>query len=150
LIDPGPGAPIPPLGLLTGTQILKEVEAGGSAFRPLQNSVQGCPGEEGPVFHGTDGSMSMMDGRICGVLVVTGDLRMGGDARFQGLALVGGDLILEDRSVLEGLARVGGSLRLNEMAVFRVRSCPVLWALEGLPALQRPRLIPDGAKVNGF
>lgn len=148
--DSGPGASVPSLGLLSGPQLLEAAGTAGSGLHLLQDSIRGCPGEEGPVFEGTDGSMSFDDGRICGLLVVAGDLRLGGDARFQGLALVGGDLILEGGSVFEGMVRVRKAIRLTDGAVLRPRSCPVLWALEGLPTLQRPLLLPDGAKLTGF
>jgi hypothetical protein len=94
--------------------------------------------------------MTFDEGRVCGLLVVAGDLRLGGNARFQGLALVGGELLLEGSSVLEGMVRVGKGIRLREGAVLRPRSCPVLWALEGLPDLQRPLIIQEGATLTGF
>jgi hypothetical protein len=148
--DSGPGASVPSLGLLSGSRLLEAAETGGSGLQLLQDSIRGCPGEGGPVFDGTDGSMSFDDGRICGLLVVAGDLRLGGAARFQGLALVGGSLILEGGSVLEGMVRVREDIRLTDRAVLRPRACPVLWTLEGLPELQQPLLLPDGAKITGF
>lgn len=150
LDDSGPGASLPSLGLLTGSHLLEELRGGVPTPQPLQDSTRGCPGEEGPVFDGTDGSMSFDEGRICGLLVVAGDLRLGGDVRFQGLALVGGDLILEGNSLLEGMVRVRKDIRLTEGAVLRPRSCPVLWALEGLPDLQRPLILHEGATLTGF
>ena len=147
--DPGPGAFIPSLGLLSGSHLLEVLGLGGSGPHLFQDSVRGCPGEGGPVLEVTDGSMRIQGGRVCGLLVVAGDLELGGGTRFQGLALVGGNLILEGGAVLEGMARVRKGIRLGEGAVFRPRSCPVLWALEGLPILRRPLLLDQG-RLTGF
>ncbi|MCJ7629452.1 MAG: hypothetical protein MUO50_13820 [Longimicrobiales bacterium] len=148
--DSGAGASIPPLGLLSGSQLLEELGTGASGPHLPHESVRGCPGEDGPVMEGTEGSLSLDGGRTCGLLVVAGDLRLRGDASFQGLALVGGELILEGGSVLEGMVRVRKGIRLRETAVLRPRACPVLWALEGLPDLQRPRLLPGARTLTGF
>lgn len=147
------GDSIPPLGLLSGTELLERAAdaiPSGVGFMP-GDSVRGCPERsEPPVFQGTSGSLHLDGGRLCGILVALGDLRLTGEARVQGLVLVGGDLIMEDGAVLEGMARVRGVLRLGGSALFRSSACPVLWALENLSVLQEPILLPGGSRINGF
>jgi len=148
--EPSPGS-IPPLGLLGGSRLL---ELAGSEPIPVEgyfpgDSVRGCPGSGAPVFFGFRGSVVLTRGRVCGILVVEGDLRLGGEARFQGLALVGGDLVLEGASVFEGIARIGEEVRIADSGAFLGSGCPVLLALEGIPELQAPFLV-DGTFLNGF
>ncbi len=148
--EPSPGS-IPPLGLLGGSRLL---ELAGSEPLPVAgsfpgDSVQGCPGSGAPVFFGSRGSVELTGGRVCGLLVVEGDLLLGGEARFQGLALVGGNLVLEGAAVIEGMARIGEGVRIADTGAFLGSGCPVLLALEGLPELQAPFLV-DGTFLNGF
>ena len=147
------GDSIPPLGLLSGTELLERAAdaiPSGVGFMP-GDSVRGCPERsEPPAFQGTSGSLHLDGGRLCGILVALGDLRLTGEVRVQGLVLVGGDLIMEDGAVLEGMARVRGVLRLGGSALFRSSACPVLWALENLSVLQEPILLPGGSRINGF
>lgn len=147
------GDSIPHLGLLRGAELLERAGDGGGAGSGslLADSAWGCPQGSGPpAFLGTPNSFYLEQGRICGILVVGGDLRLAGDARVQGLVLVAGDLHLEEGAALEGMARVGGGLRLADSALFRSSACPVLWALEELSVLKEPLLAGDGARINAF
>jgi len=83
----------------------------------------------------------MRDLRICGTLLVEGDLDVRGTGTVQGLALVGGDLTVADQGRFEGMARIGGSVTLEGSAAFLVSACPVLAALSGTPALLHPLLL---------
>ena len=147
--DSGAGASIPPLGLLTGSRLLDLAWSGGSGTHSPQDLDRGCP-MQSPVLEGTGGSRILSGGRVCGLLVVEGDLILRGDARFQGLALVGGDLVLEDGAVLEGMARIRGGLLLKDKGTLISRACPVIWSLKGLPELQQLLAFPDGAKLTAF
>ena len=89
--------------------------------------------------------LTLLAGRICGLLAVGGTLRMEAGAVFQGLALVGGDLHLEAGSRVEGMARIGGSATLSESAILQVQGCPVLRALAAIPALRKPLLLPGSS-----
>jgi hypothetical protein len=147
------GDSIPPLGLLRGPELLDRAgEITGSALpSPPGDSVRGCPDGDGPsVFEGTPGSLNLERGRLCGILVVGGDLRLAGDVRVQGLVLVGGDLHLEEGAVLEGMARVGGGLRLVDSALLRSSACPVLRAMEEPAVLKHPLLLREGSRISGF
>ena len=149
----GEGESIPPLGLLSGQDLLERAGAAvssGSGALPV-DPLRGCPGRgEPPVFEGTRSSLRLDQGRLCGILVVGGDLRLAGDVRIQGLVLVGGDLILEADAVLEGMARVGGVLRVQDSAVLRISACPVLRAMEEVGALADPVPLPGGSRISGF
>ena len=101
------------------------------------------------MFLGTRGSVVLTGGRLCGLLVVEGDLHLGGEARFQGLALVGGNLVLEGTAVFEGMARIGEGVEIADTGAFLGSGCPVLLALEGIPELQAPFLV-DGTLLGGF
>lgn len=147
------GDSIPPLGLLGGPELLRRAEEAGEvgSWFFAGDSVRGCPdGGQPPVFEGTPESLRLEGGRLCGLLVVEGDLRMEGTARFQGLVLVGGELILEGRAVLEGMARVGGGLHILDSARFRSSACPALRAMDELSVLQEPLLLRGGSRINGF
>jgi hypothetical protein len=145
------GDTIPSLGLLWGAEMLARAASATGPGPEPPDSVQGCPDiGEAPVFLGTPGSLHLDRGRLCGLLVVGGDLRLSGQARFQGLALVGGDLTLEEEAVLEGMMRVGSRLLLGGSALFRSAPCPVLRAMEELPVLADPVPVPGGHRIKGF
>jgi hypothetical protein len=145
------GDTVPSLGLLWGAEMLARAALAAGPGPEPPDSVQGCPDVgQAPVLLGTPGSLLLDRGRICGLLVVGGDLRFTAEARFQGLALVGGDLILDGAAALEGMTKVGGSLLLGGAALFRSAPCPVLRALEELPVLAEPVPVPGGHRINGF
>ena len=146
----GPGALIPSLGLLSGPMLLEMAGPMGSGFPSPGSSGGGCPGQGGPLLSGTEGSVIVGEGRVCGVLVVEGDLTLKGDTRFQGLALVGGDLVLEGEATFEGMARIRGGLFLRDPGTLEPRACPVLWSLERVLELRRPLPLPEGGKLTGF
>jgi hypothetical protein len=147
----GEGDTIPSLGLLWGAEMLARAASATGPGPEPPDSTQGCPDVgEAPVFLGTPGSLQLNQGRLCGLLVVGGDLVLSGQARFQGLALVGGDLILEEEGALEGMARVGGRLLLGGSALFRSAPCPVLRAMEGIPVLAEPVPVPGGHRIKGY
>ena len=145
-----PSSSIPSLGLLSGTELLLRAEKGGQDALPAPSpgTIRGCPDTGGPVFEGTPGTFTLSGGRLCGLLVTGGDLRIRGDARFQGLALVGGNLILEDQATFEGFARVRRSLHLRGEGVFSGSACASLRALTGVPALGGPLLIQQGVGID--
>jgi hypothetical protein len=146
-----PGSTIPSLGLLAGPELLLRagtVEQETASAASLDR-IRGCPGTGSPVFEGTPGAFTLARGRLCGLLVTGGDLRIRGDAKFQGLALVGGDLIVEDQATFEGLARVRGSLFLRGESAFRGSACPSLRALAEIPTLRDPLLLQRGLRIDG-
>ncbi len=145
-----PGSSIPSLGLLTGAELLLRAEKRGQEALPASSrgTIRGCPDTGGPVFVGTPGTFTLSGGRLCGLLVTGGDLRISGDAKFQGLALVGGNLILEDQATFEGFARVRKSLHLRGEGVFSGSACASLRALTGVPALGPPLLIQRGVGAD--
>jgi hypothetical protein len=138
--------PIPSLGLLAGDRLLAMADA---LVPPGEEYSLGCPDRTDPALLGSPRSLELSDGRVCGILVVGGDLHLSGRARFQGLVLVGGDLIIDDEAVLEGMARVGGGIRLLGSGAFRGSFCPVFWALEESSELKKPLFI-EGTYLNGF
>jgi len=148
--DAGPGAGIPPLGLLTGSLLMELASPGVLDPPPLTGSTTGCPDAGTPVLLAAEGGLSLGGGRICGIVAVGGDLVLRGDTRLQGLGLVGGDLIMENESALEGFVRVGGDVILADFARLQARACPVLWALDRLSQLRRPILVPGSAPVTGY
>jgi hypothetical protein len=143
--------PIPSLGLLAGDRLLAMAEAlvPTPVYPPGEENALGCPDRGNPALLGSPRSLELSDGRLCGILVVEGDLRLSSRARFQGLVLVSGDLILDDGGVLEGMARVGGGIRLSGSGAFRGSFCPVFWALERSNELRKPLFI-EGTYLNGF
>jgi len=147
----GEGDTIPSLGLLWGEKMLAGAALATGTGPEPPDSVQGCPDVgEAPVFVGTSGPLHLDRGRLCGLLVVGGDLRLSGRARFQGLVLVGGDLILEEEGAVEGMIRVGGRLLMGASALFRSTPCPVFRAMEELPVLWEPVPVPGGHRIKGF
>jgi len=144
------GTSIPTLGLLSGFELLERAGSGGLSAVLPGGPDQGCPSGGQPVFHGEEGSAVLVGGRSCGLLVVEGDLLLEGDARFQGLALVGGKLEVEGEASFEGMVRVRGGVRMGPGAEFQARSCPVLWALQNLPELLEPVMLPHARKLSGY
>jgi hypothetical protein len=149
-VDSGPGAAIPPLGLLTGSLLLSRSGSTPSESGILEIQGGACPEEGRPTFVGTEGSLRIQGGGTCGLLVAGGDLRLGRDARIQGIALVGGDLILEPGARFHGMARIRGGIHLADGAVLGAQACPALWALDHLQELQEPLLLPHASRLNGF
>lgn len=147
--ESGPGASIPPLGLLSGPLLFQASQTSTTAS-PFEGAGTSCPGGDGPVLDGTTGTRTLDQGTVCGLLAVEGDLRLDGSAVVQGLVLVGGDLILEGGALFEGMARIGGDIRLGPEAEMRLRACPALWALDGLPQLQTPQVPISGGTLNGY
>jgi hypothetical protein len=142
---------IPSLGLLRGKEMLERADGSFGPGPEPPDSVRGCPDAGEPSsFLGTPGSLSLDRGRLCGLLLAGGDLRLSGPARVQGLVLVGGDLILEDGAVLEGMARVRGRLRLGDSALFVSSPCATLRTLEELQVLAKPVPVPGGHPIKGF
>ena len=135
--------PPPGLGLLTGRELIRRSKATrGASQRPeTLKYVKGRgsqTGDEPPTFLGANGDLELDGGRVSGLLVTGGNLRLRGDAIFQGLALVGGDLVLEDQARIQGLARVSGGLALRDESAFQASACPVLRVLGEIPALMKP------------
>jgi len=118
------GTSIPTLGLLSGFELLERAGSGGLSAVLPGGPDQGCPSGGQPVLEG--------------------------DARFQGLALVGGKLELEGEASFEGMVRVRGGVRMGPGAEFQARSCPVLWALQNLPELLEPVMLPHARKLSGY
>jgi hypothetical protein len=144
--DPAdPGAALPSIGLWSGQSLLslisEEVETGA---RSVPANSLGCSDSARPVLSGTLGTLSLSSGRFCGLMVVGGDFRLGGDAKFQGLALVGGDMILQEDANFEGMLKVGNRFFQRDRASFRLSFCPVVRALDQIPALMRPILVKPG------
>jgi len=142
-----PGGGIPHLGLLPGPILLSMSEGTHSPGGLLPSSGAGCPTSQGPVFVGSDSDLTLRDSRLCGLLLVGGDLRIEGTGTFQGLALVGGALSLSGVGRLEGMARVGGSVRVSDSAILSISACPVLRALTDTPQIFKPLVLPG---ASGF
>jgi hypothetical protein len=143
----GSGSDLPALGLLSGDEILERAAESGSAS-PLSigsSPNSGCPGSGDPILSGHRGDLDLSGGAFCGLLAVEGDLMVHGDALVQGLILVGGSLELRGAGRVEGLARVSGPVSVDESGIFRILGCPALRALSGIPALQKPILLPRGS-----
>ncbi len=149
LPDAGPGGAIPPLGLLSGSVLLDRGGAG-EETGPSPEAGSGCPGDGGPAFLAVPGSLTLDGGRLCGLLVVGGTLRLTGGHRFQGMALVGEDVILQDGARLEGLGRVGGALQVMDRALVRGSACAAFRALLETAALPAPLPLPSGSRIHPF
>jgi len=148
----GPGSDLPPLGFLPGPELLARAPDSGlllvaGSSRP---PAQGCPGSGGTLFLGSEGELEVRGGRICGLLVVDGDLRILGEGVVQGLILVGGDLQLGGSARLEGLARVRGSVAVEDSAILRILGCPALRALSEPAVLRKPVLLPGASGISLF
>jgi len=143
---------IPPLGLLEGQMLLDMgMETGSPITGALPPPAEsGCPDSEETLLVGSDSDLEIRERRICGLVVVEGDLRIDGSGMVQGVALVGGDLVLGGSGVFEGLARVRGSARVEESAKIRSRACPALRALSRTPALLKPLLLPGASRIPSF
>ena len=143
----GSGSDLPALGLLSGEEILERAAESGTSGTPTSGSFpsSGCPGSGDPILSGHRGDLELSGGAFCGLLAVEGDLTVHGEALVQGLILVGGTLELRGAGRVEGLARVSGSLSVDESGIFRILGCPALRALSGIPALQKPILLPGGS-----
>ncbi len=143
----------PSLGLLSGQELLRRADPWRAQghFGGRGAEERGCPGGEGAaVFEGAQGDVLVEGGRVCGVLVTSGSLRIRGDGVWQGMALVGGDMVLEGAAGFEGLARVGGRLLLRGESTFRGSACAAFWALGGAPALRDPVLLQTGVVLDRF
>jgi len=145
-----PEAAIPPLGLLQGPALLSMSDPTYPSGESLPLSGAGCPTPPDPVFLGSDSHLTLGDSRICGLLVVGGDLRIQGTGIFQGFALVGGDLILSGGGRLEGMARVGGSLLVTDSAILSISACPALRALRETPRIFKPLVLPGASAFPLF
>lgn len=146
------GTEIPPLGLLSGPELLARAEEAG-ALSPGTSSFSagaGCPDSEAPRLAGSSGDLSIRDTGVCGVLVVAGDLLLGGTGTFQGLALVAGDLRLEGGVLFEGMARVGGSVTLEDLAILRISACPAIRALSEAAPLLKPLVLSGASRISLF
>jgi hypothetical protein len=79
-LQEGPGAGIPGIGLLSGSELLARARIFGSL--PPEESgggpVYGCPDGGAPMFMGVESDFVVRDARICGTLVVGGDLVLEG------------------------------------------------------------------------
>ena len=150
---PGEGpSRIPPLGLLSGSELLDRIRENGSLVTrsaPIP-AIRGCPDSEASVFLGSASDLEIRDRRVCGLLVVEGDLQIEGTGTFQGMALVGGNLFLRSSGAFEGLARVRGSVRMEESAKIRISICPALRALSQTPSLLKPLLLPGTSLIPVF
>lgn len=143
---------VPSLGSLSGAEILRRIAGqGGTRNRTsTMDRVRRCPGSSKPmVLWGSSGDLTVREGRICGLVVTAGDLRMEGGAALQGIALVGGDLTLLDQARIEGAAKVGGSISIQKDALFRASACSTLRALAELPTLRTPVHLPIGSSIKG-
>lgn len=80
---------IPGLGLLSGAELLRRSHPfGDEGASHAGGDGAGCPDSgDRPVFLGSSGSLSLSPGRICGLLVTGGDLRIGTGAVFRGWPL---------------------------------------------------------------
>jgi hypothetical protein len=143
---------IPRLGLLSGPELL--ARAGDAGFpspggAPLSPGF-GCPGSDGRRLVKADGDLEIRDARVCGVLVVGGNLYLEGTGSFQGLALVAGDLHLGGGGLLEGMARVGGSVALEDSAILRISGCPAIRALSEASPLLKPLVLVGASRIPLF
>ncbi len=152
-------APGPMLGLLTLGELLERSGAERSSsdgereppYVPSSpDSVTGCPGAGEPAFRGFDGSLTLEGGRVCGLLVVAGDLRLRGNATLQGLALVGGSLAVEESAGVEGMAQVGGDLLISSGGRFAGSLCSSLRALSGIDVLLDPVVLRRGRRLGAY
>lgn len=154
-LDPGPGevgSNIPPLGLLSGQKMMDLAREEGLlvAGRIPPSTLSGCPGSKGPGFLGSESDLDIVGLAACGLLVVAGDVRIGGEGSFQGLALVGGNLSVDSSGRFEGLARVRGTVHLEESAKIRILACPAFRALMQTPSLLKPLVLPGASRIPAF
>lgn len=148
----GGGSSIPGLGLLSASRLLA---LGGEPKLPEVHGGEGlasvgCPGDGRSVMWSTGADLVLDGGRVCGLLVVEGDLRLLGEAVVQGLLLAGGDLVLAEGGRFEGMARVRGSVHLKDSAKLRVLGCPAIRALSETPELLKPLVIPEASRIPLF
>jgi hypothetical protein len=142
------GEGIPSLGLLGGEEILRRAE-GPPPDMPLGVDM-GCPGSCPSVFWGAEGSLTLSGGRICGLLVVEGDLVLDGEGSFHGVVLVGGSLHVRGGWSFLGMGRVRGSVFLSDAASLGVSACAAFRALSAESALRRPFLLSHASNIPVF
>jgi len=143
---------IPPLGLLTGSQLTALADEAGvltSGGAPLMAGA-GCPDSGQPGFMAVGGNLEIRDAGVCGVFVVDGDLLIEGSGSFQGLALVAGNLRLLGEALFEGMARVTGSVTLEDSAILRILACPPARALSEASPLLKPLVLPGASRIPIF
>lgn len=141
------GDRVPSLGFL-GQKELLERGAEPEVQGPPLEGESGCPGDGDPVFWGAGGSLTLSGERLCGLVVVGGDLVLKGGALLQGMALVGGTLRLEGGAIFQGMGRVGDSVRLGPSARLEASGCAALAALSRVPALRQPLLFPKASHIR--
>jgi hypothetical protein len=143
---------IPPLGLLTGSQLMDLADEAGllTAGDASLTAGAGCPGSEQPGFMAVGGNLEIRDAGACGVFVVDGDLLIEGSGSFQGLALVAGNLRLLGGALFEGMARVTGSVTLEDSAILRISACPPARALSEASPLLKPLVLPGASRIPLF
>jgi len=146
------GSRVPPLGILSGPWLLDWIEKTGVVASRVASPppTSGCPDSEVPVLMGSESDLSVDGVRLCGLLVVSGDLRIEGSGMVQGLALVGGDLYLGGSSRFEGLARVRGWVYAEGSAKIRISTCSAIRALSETPSLLKPLLLPGASRIPIF
>jgi hypothetical protein len=137
---------VPGLGFLQERQLLER--SGELQELHALDGESGCPGEGDPLFWGVEGSLTLPEGRLCGLLVVGGDLVLEGGALLQGVALVGENLRMEGGAIFQGVARVRESVRLSSSARLEASGCAALDALSRVPALREPLLLRNGSYIR--
>lgn len=145
------GSEIPPLGLLTGPELLDRSRGEGSwaSDGRFTGTSAGCPDTDPPLLLASGADLVLAGAaRVCGILLVGGDLRLSEGAVVRGLTLVGGSLIIEAGSRFEGMARIGGALVVEDSGILRIRSCPVFRALAGTPAILKPIVLPGSSGIH--
>lgn len=143
---------IPPLGLLSGSDLLARADEAGllTPDDPSLSYGAGCPDSGEPPLLAVGGDLAIRDLAVCGVIIVAGNLFIEGTGRLQGLALVAGDLRLADGGLFEGMARVGGAVALEDSAILRISACPAMWALSEASPLLKPLVLPGASRIPLF
>jgi hypothetical protein len=141
---------IPPLGLLSGDELLKRVNDPSPSGGVERDGMDCWDRAFGIPARGSSDDVVLQGREECGLLVVGGDLRLENKVRFRGLALVGGNLILDKGSTFEGMAKVGGALILRLESRFIGSPLQALRALEGVPSMTDPLLVQRGMSLGGM
>lgn len=116
-------APLPAEGLRLGPLDAEGVLQRAERWDPIADA-EGCAGGACPPrFRASDGGVVLTDGRFSGVLLVRGDVVLGGAAEIRGHLLVEGVLTLRDSAAVVGGVDVLGRLTLEGTGGIRGDRC---------------------------
>jgi|GEM_PF-4736808 len=106
-----------------------------------------------PRLYYTGSDLELNDGRWEGILIVEGDLELGGRVVVEGLILVGGDLRMTNEARIDGalaVPRRGSKVELDDRATITYDPCQIERAVGTSMLTELPYLPADGGWIPWF